>query len=262
MKFLKSKKIFTLVLIFLIFSSCVSKKEVVYYQDINQSISKSTLNSFEIKIHADDLLMINVGAENPEVAAPFNLSSFQSKTSQMLSPSTDPSQLYLVDSNGIIEFPTLGKLKLGGLSRTEAINMLQEKLKSYIKNPFINLRIMNFKFSVQGEVVSPGVYNVSSERITLIEALSTAKDLTLYGRRDNILLIRENNGNKTFNRIDITKSDFINSPYYYLSQNDVIYVEPNKTKIKDRGVGANTGVVLSAVSVLLSVITFSISTFK
>ncbi len=255
------KIVFCFLLLTLSFS-CVSKKEVVYYQDTTSAVKNDKNISYEIKIHPDDLLMINVGAEDPEIAAPFNLSSFQSKTGQMITPSTDPSQLYLVDKDGVIEFPTLGRLKLGGLSRSEAIGVLQDRLKPYIKNPFINLRLMNFKFSVQGEVVSPGVYNVTSERITIIEALSMANDLTLYGKRDNILLIRENEGVKTFNRIDITKSNFINSPYYYLAQNDVIYVEPNKTKIKDRGVGANTGVILSAVSVLLSVITFSISTFK
>ncbi|MNG10300.1 hypothetical protein D3C84_937590 [compost metagenome] len=111
---------------------------------------------------------------------------------------------------------------------------------------------MNFKISLQGEVNLPGTYPVASERITLIEALSMAKDLTIYGKRDNILVIREINGAKTYNRVDITKSDFINSPFYYLTQNDVVYVEPNKTRINSSVVGPNTSVIISAISILVS----------
>ena len=111
---------------------------------------------------------------------------------------------------------------------------------------------MNFKVSIQGEVNLPGTYPIASERLTLIEALSMAKDLTIYGKRDNILVIREINGVKSYNRVDITKSDFINSPFYYLSQNDVVYVEPNKTRVNSSAVGPNTSVIISAISILVS----------
>ena len=236
--------------------SCVSKKDVIYYQNIDQIKSKENKESYEITIHPDDLLMIVVGALDPEAAAPFNLSTFTTSSSTVQNfTGKEPSQTYLVDSQGFINFPNIGKIKLGGLKRTQAIEVLQKELSNFIKDPFINLRIMNFKFSVQGEVVNPGIYGVESERITFIEALSMANDLTIYGRRDNILLIREVDGVKTYNRIDITKADFINSPYYYLSQNDIIYIEPNKTKIKDRAVGANTGVILTAVSIVVSLAT-------
>ena len=114
------------------------------------------------------------------------------------------------------------------------------------------MRIVNFKVSLQGEVNLPGTYNIGSERVTLIEALSMAKDLTIYGKRNNILVVREINGVKSYNRVDITKADFINSPFYYLAQNDVIYVEPNKTKVNAAAVGPNTSVIISAVSILIS----------
>ena len=160
--------------------------------------------------------------------------------------------------NGFIDFPVIGRIKVGGLLRSEVTELLQNKITKYIKQPVVTIRLENFKIAVQGEVNSPGIYSVGSERITLIEALSKASDLTIYGKRDNILIIRENNGVKTYNRVDITKADFINSPYYYLAQNDVVYVEPNKTKINNSKIGADTGLIFSITSILVSVITLII----
>jgi polysaccharide export outer membrane protein len=142
------------------------------------------------------------------------------------------------------------------------LQLLQQKIGVYIKNPMINLRIMNFKVSVQGEVNLPGTYPVASDRITLIEALTMAKDLTIYGKRNNILVIREIDGVKSYNRVDITKADFINSPFYYLAQNDVVYVEPNKNKINGAAIGPNTGVIISISSLLITLITLIITTTK
>jgi polysaccharide export outer membrane protein len=156
----------------------------------------------------------------------------------------------------------LGKLQVGGLTRSEVLKMFKDKISAYIKNPIINLRIMNFKFSVQGEVTLPGTYTVASERITLIEALSMAKDLTIYGKRNNILIIREIDGIKSYNRVDITQADFMNSPFYYLAQNDVVYVEPNKNKINGAAIGPNTSVIISVSSLLITLITLIISTSK
>ncbi|MBF2708193.1 polysaccharide biosynthesis/export family protein [Flavobacterium soyangense] len=245
-----------------LFFSCAPKKEVVYYQNIDGLAHTEKANSYEIKIQPDDLLMIIVSAEDPETAIPFNLSSISVAPSNNLSSirGQEVMQSYLVSANGTIDFPVLGKLQLGGLTRTEVMQLLQGKIAKYIKNPIINLRLMNFKVSVQGEVTLPGNYNVASERITLIEALTLAKDLTIYGRRDNILIIRETNGVKSYNRVDITKADFINSPFYYLTQNDVVYVEPNKVKINGAAVGANTGVIISITSLLITLITLIVTT--
>ncbi|WP_244307424.1 polysaccharide biosynthesis/export family protein [Flavobacterium fluviatile] len=237
-----------------LFFSCASKKDIVYYQNIDNTGSSQNTTSYEVKIQPDDLLMIIVSAEDPEIALPFNLTTITVPNGSNIQATTGQQtiQSYLVDRNGNIEFPVLGRVQVGGLSRTEVLQSLKDKIGIYIKNPIINLRIMNFKISLQGEVNVPGTYSVTSERITLIEALSMAKDLTIYGKRNNILVIREINGVKSYNRIDITKADFINSPFYYLAQNDVIYVEPNNTKVNAAAVGPNTSVIISAISILIS----------
>lgn len=241
------------VLLFLCFS-CASRKDIVYYQNIDGMNAQQNANSYEVKIQPDDLLMIIVSAEDPEIAIPFNLTSVTIPNTANIQAAVGQQTLqsYLVDKDGNIEFPVLGKLQVGGLSRTEVLQLLKDKIAVYIKNPIINLRIINFKVSLQGEVNMPGTYSVPSERVTLIEALSMAKDLTIYGKRNNILVVREINGVKSYNRVDITKADFISSPFYYLAQNDVIYVEPNKTKVNAAAVGPNTSVIISAVSILIS----------
>jgi polysaccharide export outer membrane protein len=244
--------------------SCASRKDIAYYQDIDAIAATGKSTSYEIKIQPDDLLMIIVSAEDPEIAAPFNLKSISIQSPGKLDAVTGQQtmQLYLTDANGFIEFPVLGKLKVSGMSRSEVLQMLQQKIGVYIKNPIINLRVMNFKVSVQGEVNLPGTYPVASDRITLIEALTMAKDLTIYGKRNNILVIREIDGVKSYNRVDITKSDFIHSPFYYLAQNDVVYVEPNKNKINGAAIGPNTGVIISISSLLITLITLLITTTK
>lgn len=246
-----------LMLLFLFFS-CGSKKDTVYYQNIDEMTAEQKQSSYEIKIQPDDLLLIIVSAEDPEVAIPFNLTTVAVSESGKLNTVSGQQiiQSYLVNREGMIDFPVIGKLHVGGLTRTEVLTLLQSKISNYIKNPIINMRITNFKVSLQGEVNQPGTYTVASERFTLIEALSMAKDLTIYGRRNNILVIRETNGVKSFNRVDITKADFINSPFYYLAQNDVIYVEPNKTRLNSSKIGPDTSVILSSLSILISLAAF------
>jgi polysaccharide export outer membrane protein len=263
MKYSTVKKLIPLVFVTLLFS-CASRQDVVYYQNIDNMAQQQKINSYEIRIQPDDLLMIIVSAEDPEIALPFNLRSIavQNPGSLDAAMGQQSMQLYLVDAAGSIEFPVLGKLKVGGLSRSEVLQMVQQKIGVYIKNPIINLRVMNFKVSVQGEVSSPGTYTVDSERVTLVEAISKAGDLTIYGKRDNILIIREIDGVKSYNRVDITKADFMSSPFYYLAQNDVVYVEPNKTKINGAAIGPNTGVIISITSILITLITLIITTTK
>lgn len=258
--FLPLKKTILFLLVLLIFS-CKSREEVVYYQNIDALANTEKANSYEIKIQPDDLLTIIVSADDPETAIPFNLSTISVPTASSVNAAQGQlmMQSYLVDASGTIDFPIIGKLTVGGLSRTEVMQLLGGKIAKYIKNPIINLRLMNFKVSVQGEVTNPGTYPVSSDRITLIEAISMASDLTIYGKRDNVLVIREVNGVKAYNRVDITKADFIHSPFYYLAQNDVVYVEPNKTRINGAAVGANTGVIISVTSLLITVITLIIT---
>ena len=257
------KKTIPYLIIVLLFS-CKPREQVAYYQNIDGMKSPENSATYEIKFQPDDLLLIIVSAEDPESALPFNLTTVSvpsaNGTNTLSFSGQETVQSYLVDAAGTIDFPVLGKLKVGGLTRLGLLELLQSKIGKYIKNPIINLRITNFKISVQGEVNVPGTFSVGSDRITLIEALSMAKDLTIYGRRDNILLIREVNGVKSYNRIDITKADFINSPFYYLAQNDVIYVEPNKVRINGAAVGANTGVLISITSLVITLITLIVTT--
>lgn len=250
------KKTIPFLFLVLLFS-CASKKDMIYYQDIDALGAQEKSNSYEIKIQPDDLLQISVYAEDPEIAKAFSLNV----TSEMAS-SGSAGSIYLVDANGYIDFPTLGKIKVSGLSRTQVLELLDGKLSKYIKKPIVSLRITNFKVSVQGEVTAPGTYQVVSERITLIEALSMAKDLTVYGKRKNILIIREIDGVKSFNRVDITKADFMNSPFYYLAQNDVVYVEPNQNKINGSAVGPSTTIIFSITSILIALATLIITTSK
>lgn len=250
------KKTILLFFVMLLYS-CVPKKEIIYYQNIDSINQKDRTNSYEIKIQPDDLLSIIISADNPEAVIPFNLGASEEDSSGKQSSAS-----YLVDVNGFVDFPVIGKLKVSGLTRTETLKLFQDKLAVYIKNPVVIIRILNFKISIQGEVNESGVYPINTERVTLIEALTMAKDLTIYGKRDNILIIREIDGVKSYNRINITNADFINSPFYYLAQNDVVYVEPNKNKVNGAGVGPSTGLIFSITSILITLATLVISTSK
>ena len=246
------KKVLWLFSLVIIFGSCASKEEMVYYY--NASSSTNSNSKYEPKFEPDDLLMITVTAPDMEASRAFNLPAIS-----VVQNATQPAgqvqyQLYLVDTNGYIELPVIGAFKIGGLSRTDAMKQLRILLQEKIGDPIVNIRITNYKVSVTGEVLRPGSYPVVSERVTLPDALAMAGDLTIYGKRDNILVIREIDGVKTMNRVDITKADFINSEFYYLSQNDVVYVEPNKTKINSASVGPNITIGLSALSLVITVI--------
>lgn len=245
---------FLLFLLPVFFFSCASREKIAYYQNIEQVLSSDANASFDTKLQPDDLLMIVVMAENAEAAAPFNLPSLITQSTTEFDNQQMRINSYLIDSKGDIQFPIIGSLKLGGLTRSEAISKMETALTKYIKDPKINLRILNFKITVTGEVKQPGLRTINSERITLVEALAMSGDLTEYGRRDNVMVIREKDGKKEIGRVDLTKADFISSPYYYLSQNDHVYVEPNKTKVNASSVGPNTGIIISAISLLLTVV--------
>ena len=243
----------------LLIISCGDKKQIAYYQNIDKVATQETANNFESKIQPDDLLLIVVSTPDPEAAAPFNLETISVPTAiGQTNQGQRQQQLYLVDSDGLIQFPVLGEIKTGGQTKSEVVAVIKSKLKKYINDAIVNIRIINFKVTVQGEVAKPGSFTIASERITLPEALSLAGDLTIYGKRDNIILVREVNNKKTFNRIDITKADFINSPYYYLSQNDLIYVEPNKAKSRTSTGFTQNGPIWIAIASLVSSVILSI----
>ena len=256
MKFLY-RKILTQLLLILFFGSCVSRKEIVYMTDVDANKPVFS-TSIEPILEPNDMLSIVVAAENPELTIPFNMPQIQSPTYD-INKGQSGIKTYLVDHLGFIDYPVLGKIKLGGLQKSDANKVLVDKISDYIKNPSVNLSIANFKVTILGEVAKPGEILVKSERITFLEAIGQAGDLTLFGRRDNILLIREENGKKTYNRINLLNSQFINSDFYYLKQNDLIYVEPNKTKVNGSKIGASTNLILSITSILLTISFFIIN---
>lgn len=257
----------SILLVFLLVS-CQSYKKVPYLQDtdlVNHAEQENRLVG--ARVMPKDLLTIVVSSSTQELAAPFNLAvpSFngtRSKDTDQGSSST--TQQYLVDNQGNINFPVLGDIHVAGLTKTEIENLIIEKLKDYLKeDPIVTVRIVNYRISVLGEVNSPGSFIVSNEKINLIEALAMAGDLTIYGMRDNVKLIRTRQDNKheiiTF---DLNKAGTVFSPYYQLQQNDIIYVTPNKTKSKNSDIGTNTGLWISGTSILVALVNLLVTILR
>ena len=249
----------------ILFSACNSTKEVVYLQDVVPLKQQDIERKYEVFIHEDDLLSIMVNSKDPELALPFNMPLV---TYQIGSESAGQQRVlgYLVDTNGDIDFPILGKIHVAGLSRLELRDLIKKKLISgdYIKDPVVTVQFLNYKVSVMGEVARPGSFTITGDRIILLEALSMAGDLTIYGRRDRVAVIREENGKRTILFHDLRSSDIFTSPCYYLQQNDIVYVEPNKAKAGQRDINQNNSVSvwLSAVSVLAAVASLLVTVFK
>ncbi len=230
-----------LLLVFLL-TACRTTDTVGYFQDIETletgAIENSNVN-YETKIMPDDQLSIFVSSIDPAAVAMFNLplTSYQSVgDGSGISPtsttiSSAPSyQTYLVDNKGYIDFPVLGQIKVEGMTRSQLSEYLKDKISAYAKSPLVTVRILNFKVSVLGEVNIPGTKNVQNERVTILDAIGMAGDLTINGTRNNVLIIRDTNGKKEFQRVDLTSSELLNSPYYYLQQNDIVYIEPNQAR--------------------------------
>ena len=229
-------------------TSCLPKKSVIYLQG-QQNPDNASFN-YEPLIQQDDMLYIHVSSTVAGAATPFNIDS---ETVGASGGSFDSQkQSYLVDNAGNIEFPIIGTLNVSGYSLNKLKSILKEKLLPYFTDPVINIRLLNFKVTVLGEVGKPGLVTVNSQRITILEAIAAAGDLTPFGKRDNILLIREFQGVKTYNRVDITKAEFVNSPLYYLDQNDVLYIEPRKSKIDSAAIGPNVTAIVSILGFVLT----------
>lgn len=221
-------------------------------QDIATMAGMTTDNYAPPAIRPNDILIINVAAFDMETAAPFNLVQPARNLMQVQNLANREVQGYLVNDDGTIEFPVLGTVVVGGKTRQELVNYLKKEISTYIKNPIINIDIVNYKVTVLGEVNRPGTFTIPDERITLLEAIGMAGDLNIYGKRNNILILREENGVRTYSVIDITKTDFIQSPFYYLKQNDVVYVQPNNAQVGAAAYNRNAPVYISIASVLIS----------
>ncbi len=224
-----------IVFVSLFFASCTSQKDLAYFNNLNKysadSINVVFKTTHETKIAVGDLISIVVSGADPKAVINFNspvVSRYSPNSDNMYSQPT--LQPYLVDADGNINFPEIGKIKLLGLKKSEAIDLITEKLEPYLKNPIVTLGFVNYKITVLGEVLRPGQYPVVNERVTVLDALGMAGDMTVYGKRDNVLLMRENNGKMEFARLNLNSDEVFKSPYYYLQQNDVIYIEPNNAK--------------------------------
>lgn len=244
------------ILALLLTSSCVSGKKITYYQNMEALNKEAAAAEKGLEIKPNDLLVISVAAENIEAVQPFNLPVVGlPSTGDATRVSGQPQlQTYLVDSEGNIAFPVLGNLNVEGLTRQQLSRMLEENIAKYVQKPIVNIRIANFQVTVLGEVNRPGTFNVPDEYLSLNKALGLAGDLTIYGKRDNILIIRETDERKIYEYVDLTDSGLLNSPFYYLQQNDVVYVEPNAAQKQASTYNRNASVYISIASVLVSLI--------
>jgi polysaccharide export outer membrane protein len=220
----------TLVLLFAIsLTACINHKQLVNFNEgpAFPIGALPVLITADIRIQPDDLLEIGVYAEDPVAVAPFTLEGVGARTKE---ENNVTGNNYLVDQQGDISFPNLGKIHLAGLSIEQARDSFKLKIGRYIKEPIVNVRWLNFKFTVLGEVARPATYTLPERSVTVLEAVGLAGDLTNYGNRENILIIREQDGTREFGRINLRDRAVFSSPYFYLKQNDVIYVEPLKQK--------------------------------
>ena len=239
---------------FISVSACVSKKDIVYFQ--NDEIDQAKVsNSYKTVIKPDDLLQITITALDIEAVRPFNLAAVTYSTSSNSAIGMAQQQTYLVDTKSEIEFPVLGKIKIGGLTRDEAINLLKEKLSpDYIKKPNINISIANYKISILGDVQRPGSYNIPNERITILDALALAGDVNISAQRNNILIIREEGAKKVQYRVDLRSNKLLTSAVYYLQQNDVVYVEPNYARIQSASANSSTSLFISITGLVITIV--------
>ena len=240
-----AKRLLAIVVIAIFVSSCATRKEVVYFQDAKDFETIVDTDTFATKFKINDILNIYISTFDAEATKPFN--SIKA-TENGRSEAVD----YLIDKDGNIDYPVLGKMKLVGLTVKEAKELFKQKLAVYLKDPIVNIRLANFRVTVLGSVNRPGTYTISGERITILEALGQAGDLTIKGRRDNVLVIRDFNGTKVYTRINLTNKESMNSPVYYLTQNDIVYVEPNKSAISTSSLDNRTSVLVSIVSLIVT----------
>jgi polysaccharide export outer membrane protein len=241
----------------MLLSSCGSTKDVAYFQNATQVDLSASQVLFDARIMPKDELSITVSTTDPEAATPFNMTVPTTYTQNTRSTYSQAMlQSYLVDNQGNIEFPIVGTLHLGGMTKSEAEQLIKTKIQPYMnanETPIVTVRMSSYKVSVLGEVNRPGSFTVSKEKVSILEALALAGDLTIYGVRNNVQLIREDaSGQKAIYILNLNDANIINSPYYYLQQNDIVYVTPNKVKAQNSSVGSMTTLWFSATSILIS----------
>lgn len=251
------KKLFYCIVCVALLGACASRKEVVYLQPSDAQV-EHLYHDFAPRIQKEDLLTITVSSADIKATIPFNQQNqFQGgNVSNARDFAFKPT--YVVDANGEIDFPVLGKVKLAGLTRMEATERMRSLLKQYIVDAGVNLTFANFRITVLGEVRSPGTFTLPQERVTVLEALGMAGDMTIKGVRSNVLLIREKDGKHETQRLNLLTDSVLTSPYFYMAQNDVLYVEPNKTQVRSSRLGQDTSVLISITSLFITIVTLVI----
>ena len=244
------KKFFLLLVFSLLWISCATKKQILYFQDAEALNAKSAMEHYEPIIEKNDVLYISVSSMNVEVVEPFKRNTgenYANSQNQLL-------QGYLVDSNGTIRFPVLGEITVAGSTRAQVVTMLRDRLSEFITDVVVDVRIMNFKITVLGAVNRPGVYSIQDERVTLPQALGLAGDLSVDGKRSEIMIVREVDGKQQVAHVDLTAADFFESPFYFLKQNDLVYVQPSLKGVKKSGFIPDIPALLSLFTVVLSTV--------
>ena len=260
---LKKQFLLGLVALALLVSSCASTKDIAYFQNKMVNQPEKIDKHAGIVIQPKDMLSIVVSSRNPELVAMFNLPvvSYQAGSEIVASAGQQRLMGYVVDEQGFIDFPVLGKINVAGNTRWEVAEFIKNKLiqDGYLTDAVVTVEFMNFKVSVLGEVSSPGTFTIEGDKVTVLQALSLARDLTIFGRRDNVSVIREQNGQRTIYEINLTDVDLFKSPAYYLQQNDIVYVQPNDIKARQSTTDDKTlriaSIGLSSGSLLISVVT-------
>jgi polysaccharide export outer membrane protein len=251
--------IFLFVSIAFTLPSCVSQKQIAYFQKgIGEKDTISVAEAYVPRVQPGDILSISISSLNPAASSFFNPNSTIPITGDVTTTGTAnpqsliqaPAPSYLVDTKGTIELTLIGTVKISGLTTSEVRDTIKNRLKIYLKEPTVNVRFLNYKVSVMGEVLHPSVYVIANEKVTLPEVLSMAGDITIFGKRDNVLIVRDNNGKKEFGRVNLNTREVYSSPYYYLHSNDIVYVEPSK------GRTAQTDKTYQILPIILSALSF------
>ncbi|WP_213195427.1 polysaccharide biosynthesis/export family protein [Cloacibacterium caeni] len=259
----KNIGLIVLSLLFVLLSSCTSKKKLDYLQDIESVALEASIKNAKSIIQPNDQLVIMVTAKDMDVVKPFNQNFSSGQILQYSIPSNNaPTQsqtsisgpTYVVDSNGNIDFPVIGKMSTENKNTEELRDILKQELSKYVVNPQVAVKNTNYKVTVLGEVNRPGTYNIPEAQTTVLGAIGLAGDLTIYGNRTDILVLRNTDGVISRERIDISKADFINSSFFYLKQNDVVIVSPNDTKQKLSRLDPNAGIYISVASIVVTIL--------
>lgn len=217
----------------LIFGSCVDTRQVTYFPDIADGVIPSSIQNLEPVISKSDILSISVTSPNPEATVMFNAPNMAANQTTAAAGNIAPSSGYLVGQDGFIEFPALGKIMAAGLTKQKLKEEITQRLvdSKLLIDPIVTIRLLNYRVTILGEVTRPTVVTVPNEKISILEAIGLAGDITVYGKKDRVLLIREEKNGKIIKRLNLNSSEILSSPYYYLKSNDVVYVEPNNARV-------------------------------